>query len=154
MDTFGYDLRAELQIEAAPVLEADFDVEPAFFDEVVDPVDALAVNLLVAAAELFLALFDAPVDFAEFLDGVRRGGSGSGTGTIRGILRLPLVAQDGYPRRIAQLRGKWEPATFSGSHGCLLCRRLWLGARWCRKHWRVPFAYFFLLVFLGPFFLY
>src|SRR5262245_45604898 len=31
----------------------------------------------------------------------------------------------------SELRGKWEPATVCGSHGCLLTRRLWLGARWC-----------------------
>src|SRR5215472_19207086 len=91
------------------------------------------MNLLVAAAQLFVSLLDALGDFAKFLVSVTRGRHGSGTGTIRRILRLPLVAQDGYPRRIAQLRGKWEPATFSGSHGCLLCRRLWLGARWCYR---------------------
>src|SRR5262249_19329609 len=110
------------------VFEPDFDIEPAVFDEVVDPVDALAVNLLVAAAELFLAFFDASVDFQEFLVGVWRGGEGGGTGTERGV---PSGRGGIFDRlaALAQLRGKWEPATFFGSHGCLLNRRLWLGAR-------------------------
>lgn len=51
-------------------------------------------------------------------------------------------AREGNGARTEGLHLKGEPDNFYSSHGCLLTRRLWLGARSVFKHRRVPFTYY------------